>query len=146
MRPKFVLAIQVSQALRENCPNTEFFLVCIFQHSDCILRIFPYSVRIREKTDQKKLRILDTFHAVNYYYLLKKYGLQVYQYGFDLNFCFKIQKNFFYKIYPVLQFNNCIAMLFVLYFYIIFYYLFYIIFPYGFSIVFYYIIFLALIS
>ena len=98
------------------------------------------------KNGPEKTPYLDTFHAVNYYYLLKKYGLQVYQYGFDLNFCFKIQKNFFYKIYLVLQFNNCIAMLFVLYFYIIFYYLFYIIFPYGFSIVFYYIIFLALIS
>ena len=98
------------------------------------------------KNGPEKTPYLDTFHAVNYYYLLEKYDLQVYQYGFDLNFCFKIQKNFFYKIYPVLQFNNCIAMLFVLYFYIIFYDLFYIIFPYGFSIVFYYIIFLALIS
>ena len=33
--------------LRERCPNTEFFLV----------RIFLYSVQIRENTDQKKLRI-----------------------------------------------------------------------------------------
>ena len=33
--------------LRENCPKTEFFLV----------RIFLYSVRIQENTDQKKLRI-----------------------------------------------------------------------------------------
>ena len=36
-----------SEALREKCSNTEFFLV----------RIFPYSVRIWENTDQKKLRI-----------------------------------------------------------------------------------------
>ena len=98
------------------------------------------------KNRPEKTPYLDTLNAVNYYYLLEKYGLQVYQYGFYLNFCFKIQKNFFYKIYPVLQFNNCFAMLFVLYFYIIFYYHFYIIFSYGFSIVFYYIIFLALIS
>ena len=34
-------------ALREKCPNTEFFLV----------RIFPYSVRVRENTEQKKLHI-----------------------------------------------------------------------------------------
>ena len=34
-------------SLRENCPNTGFFLV----------RIFLYSVRIKKNTDQKKLRI-----------------------------------------------------------------------------------------
>ena len=34
-------------SLREKCPNTEFFLV----------RIFLYSVRIKENTDQKNLRI-----------------------------------------------------------------------------------------
>ena len=38
-------------ALREKCPNTEFFL----------LRIFLYSVRIEEITDQKKLRIRTLF-------------------------------------------------------------------------------------
>ena len=37
--------------LCEKCPNTEFFLVCIF----------PYSVRIRENTDQKKLRTWTIF-------------------------------------------------------------------------------------
>ena len=37
----------VSLTLREKCPNTEFFPV----------RIFLYSVRIQENTDQKKLRI-----------------------------------------------------------------------------------------
>ena len=35
------------QSIREMCPNTEFFLV----------RIFLYSVRIQENTDQKKRRI-----------------------------------------------------------------------------------------
>ena len=48
-------------ALRENFPNTEFFLVRIFSHSDWIqreiLRISSYSARIREHTDFKKLRI-----------------------------------------------------------------------------------------
>ena len=37
--------------LRENCPNTEFFLV----------RVFLYSVRIQENTDQKILRIWALF-------------------------------------------------------------------------------------
>ena len=58
-------------ALREKCPNTEFFLFRIFPHSDWIRRvriwektdqkklcsISPYSVRMRENTDRKKLRI-----------------------------------------------------------------------------------------
>ena len=65
--------------LREKCPNTEFSLVRIFPHSDWIRRDTPYlsvfspdagkyrpektpyislySVRKRENTDQKKLRI-----------------------------------------------------------------------------------------
>ena len=34
-----------TNALHENCPNTEFFLV----------PIFPYSVRMRKNRDQKKL-------------------------------------------------------------------------------------------
>ena len=38
-------------ALREKCPNTEFFLV----------RILLYSVRIQENADQKKLRIWTLF-------------------------------------------------------------------------------------
>ena len=38
-------------ALCEKCPNMEFFLVCVF----------PYSVQIREQTDQKKLRIWTLF-------------------------------------------------------------------------------------
>ena len=39
------------QTLCEMCPNTDFFLV----------RIFPYSVKIRENTDQKKLLIWTFF-------------------------------------------------------------------------------------
>ena len=34
-------------------PNTDFFLVRIFMHSDWIQSISPYSVRMRENTDQK---------------------------------------------------------------------------------------------
>ena len=41
-------------SLREKCPNTEFFLV----------RIFPYSVRMQENMNKKKLSNLDTFYAV----------------------------------------------------------------------------------
>ena len=45
----------------EKCPNTEVFLVRIFPHSDWLrrdtpyLRISPYSVRMWENMDQKKL-------------------------------------------------------------------------------------------
>ena len=39
-------------SLREKCPNTEFFLLRISLYSDWIRRS-PYSVRIRENTDQK---------------------------------------------------------------------------------------------
>ena len=38
-------------SLREKCPNTELFLV----------RIFLYSIRIQENTDQKQLRIWTLF-------------------------------------------------------------------------------------
>ena len=38
-------------SLREKCPNTEFFLV----------RVLPHSVRIRDDTGQKKLRIWTIF-------------------------------------------------------------------------------------
>ena len=39
--------------LREKCSNTEFFPVRFFSHSDWILRISPYSVCMRENTDQR---------------------------------------------------------------------------------------------
>ena len=47
-------------SLPEKCPNTEIFLVRIFLYSDWIRRfteLSPYSVRIQENTDQKKLPI-----------------------------------------------------------------------------------------
>ena len=42
--------------LREKYPNTELLLVCIF----------PYSVRIKENMDQKKLRIWILLHCQTY--------------------------------------------------------------------------------
>ena len=48
-------------ALCEKCPNTEFFLVRVFPHSDWIRRDTEYSVRLRENTDQKKFRIWTLF-------------------------------------------------------------------------------------
>ena len=48
-------------SLREKCPNTEFFLVRIFPQSDWIRSISPYSVRMRENTDQKNLCIWTFF-------------------------------------------------------------------------------------
>ena len=41
------------ETIREKCPNTEFFLVRIFPHSDWIRRFTPYSVRMRENTTRK---------------------------------------------------------------------------------------------
>ena len=61
--------ILVRITLREKCPNTEFHLVCIFPHSYWIrrdTRISPYSVRMRENTDQKKLRIWTLSRSVNF--------------------------------------------------------------------------------
>ena len=45
---------RIKQTLCEKGLNTKFFLV----------RIFPYSVRIRENADQKKTPYLETFYAV----------------------------------------------------------------------------------
>ena len=42
-----VFITKVLYALCEKCPNTEYFLV----------HVFPYSVRMRKDTDQKKIRI-----------------------------------------------------------------------------------------
>ena len=46
-----------NSSLREKCQNTEFCLVRITE----ILRISPYSVLMRENTDQKKLCISTLF-------------------------------------------------------------------------------------
>ena len=52
------------ETLCEKYPNMEFFLVvyfCIRTEYGEILRISPYSVRMRENNDQKKLRIWTLF-------------------------------------------------------------------------------------
>ena len=67
-------------ALRGKCPNTEFFLV----------RILPYSVRMRGNTDQKKLRILHSvvkkyFKQTTYCELIKMKKLE-----YQLNFIYDL--------------------------------------------------------
>ena len=39
----FAKNIEKNYSLREKCPNSEFFLACIFPHSDWIRRDTPYS-------------------------------------------------------------------------------------------------------
>ena len=61
------LACPLLGALRKKCPNTGFFLVCIFPHLDWIGRDTPYlSVFSLNagKCGQEKTPYLDTFHAV----------------------------------------------------------------------------------
>ena len=65
--------------LREKCPNTEFFLVLIFPHSDWIRRdiLYLYVFGPNEgKYGPEKIPYLDTFHAVilDFYTLWKYYG------------------------------------------------------------------------
>ena len=62
----------MTQALREKCPNTELFLSvfsCIRTEYREILSISPYSARMRENKDQKKLRIRTLFKQWRYSYL-----------------------------------------------------------------------------
>ena len=52
------------ETLREKCPNTEFFLIRIYPHSDWIRR---ETLRIQSecwKIRTRKAPYLDTFHAV----------------------------------------------------------------------------------
>ena len=51
------------QTLREKCPITEFFLVCIFLYSDWIWKITSPNTG---KYGPEKTPHLDTFHAVKY--------------------------------------------------------------------------------
>ena len=48
------------QAPREKCPNTEFFLVLIFPHSDCM----EYLSTNVGKYGPEKTPYSETFHAV----------------------------------------------------------------------------------
>ena len=59
-----VICFFISETLREKCPNTEVFLVRISRIQNEygeIPSISPYSVRMREYTDQKKLHIRTLF-------------------------------------------------------------------------------------
>ena len=67
----------MTPSLREKCPNTEFFLVCIFPHSDWIRRDTSYfsvfSPNV-ENTDKKKLRIgyfSRSAYDITMFYLLR---------------------------------------------------------------------------
>ena len=56
---------RLHETLRENCPNTEFFFWSVFsgiwtEYGE-ILRISPYSVRMRENMDQENFRIWTLF-------------------------------------------------------------------------------------
>ena len=53
--------------LREKCPNTELFLVCIFPHSDSIRKDTSYLSAFSPNAGKYRPEItlyLDTFHAV----------------------------------------------------------------------------------
>ena len=59
--------VSLELPLREKCPNTEFFWVRIFLHSDWIRRDTPYLSVFSPnvgKYEPKKTPYLDTFHAV----------------------------------------------------------------------------------
>ena len=58
--------------LREKYPNTEFFLVRILPHWDLIRRDTPYSVRMQENTNQKKLRIWTLFTQSFFIFMEKR--------------------------------------------------------------------------
>ena len=59
--------IKIHTAMREKCPNTEFFLVRVLIHSDWIRRDTEYlsvSSPNAGKYEPEKALYLDTFHAV----------------------------------------------------------------------------------
>ena len=58
-----LLKKSVKDSLREKCPNTKFFLV----------RIFLYSVRIQENTDQEKLHIWTIFTQLLSHNIMNEY-------------------------------------------------------------------------
>ena len=59
-----VLMTAPSLPLREKCPNTEFFLVRTFQHSDWIRNYLSVFSPNAGKYGPEKTPYLDTFHAV----------------------------------------------------------------------------------
>ena len=75
------------ETLREMCPNTGFFLVRIFPHSDWTLRISPYSVRMRKNTDQKKLLIWTHFTQWDF---PKRNNLKYEKLGKHMQYCTRL--------------------------------------------------------
>ena len=59
-QPGFHLVLTVLPALREKCPNTEFFQVCIFPHLEYLLVFSPIAGKYRPE----RTPYLDTFHAL----------------------------------------------------------------------------------
>ena len=68
----YSFSLTVCLTLREKCPNTEFFLVCIFRHSDWIRRDTVY-LRIHTECEKigtrKKVRIGTLFSHCNEFIL-----------------------------------------------------------------------------
>ena len=65
----------------KKCPNTEFFLLCIF----------PYSVQIQENTDQKKPRML----FIQCYYL--SFCCKVFLFRKRIKYCFSYLQSLMHK-------------------------------------------------
>ena len=68
MRLRYIIFIRLDKvSLCEMCPSTEFFLVCIFPHSDCIRKDTKYLSVFSPnegKYGPEKTLCLGTFHAV----------------------------------------------------------------------------------
>ena len=62
------------------------YWVCILLHSDWIRRGTPYSVRVRENTDQKKLHIWTLFTQCNSANLIKTFKIMSVQNKIDIFF------------------------------------------------------------
>ena len=73
---------------REKCLNTEFLLVCIFPHLDWygeIRSISPYSVQMRENTDQENsvfghFSRSECYGEGNYQIIIYKYEANILKY------------------------------------------------------------------
>ena len=87
-------------SLRKMCPNKEFFLVCILL----------YSVRIRECTDEKKLRIWTLFNSVyltKWYNVLRVWYCNINRAIFNLSYTLKLELLICYQI---LLCNNAVVV------------------------------------
>ena len=79
------------RSFREKCPNTEFLLV----------RIFPYSVQMRENRDQKN-SVFGQFSRSGYY--CWKNGVRILYHLISKRICYFLEKTFF---------NNVLQKLFI---------------------------------